>query len=333
MLSLKKTISIFFCLIIAIFPLSTITTQAIQIDSMDTFYYALAEAVLNFETNIVVETPAKLQSVNLDEVAQRVKEKNQFLAGNIRGATLDTRGNLIYVTMEYNLTKEEYEFVLEKAQNIAKQLDGLSDYEKIKATHDYLVDVFSYNILYPGPYNGFTKGLTACTGYAMAFQAVMDVCNIPCLYVTNSTHAWNVVQVDGNWYNIDVTWDDSEDVLSYDYFLKGNPTFAKNHGIHPLCSNVDYISDLSFEHKIKETFSIPIYAIIAGISIILTIVLIEIIKHKKMKKKQQLYYQEQQLKNRQCHTNTEYLYPPTKNDTNSEKMDAVLNGTTNNKTF
>jgi transglutaminase/protease-like cytokinesis protein 3 len=43
-------------------------------------------------------------------------------------------------------------------------------------------------------------------------------------------HVWNIVKVDGKWYNIDLTWDDpildnGESMISYDFFLKNNEDF------------------------------------------------------------------------------------------------------------
>ena len=52
------------------------------------------------------------------------------------------------------------------------------------------------------------------------------------------SHAWNCVEINGIWYEIDTTWDDpiivggsgrvSNDI-KYRYFLKGTDTFEKDH--------------------------------------------------------------------------------------------------------
>ena len=43
-------------------------------------------------------------------------------------------------------------------------------------------------------------------------------------------HVWNIVKLDGVWYNIDLTWDDpigsnGESLISYDFFLKNMEDF------------------------------------------------------------------------------------------------------------
>ena len=49
-----------------------------------------------------------------------------------------------------------------------------------------------------------------CQGYALAFQMFMEVLDIPCETITSYqlNHAWNRVMLDGEWYMVDVTWDD-----------------------------------------------------------------------------------------------------------------------------
>ena len=50
-------------------------------------------------------------------------------------------------------------------------------------------------------------------------------------------HAWNYVRLNGNWYAMDVTWDDPIIVgngyisksVNYKYYLKGSNEFFTNH--------------------------------------------------------------------------------------------------------
>lgn len=57
-----------------------------------------------------------------------------------------------------------------------------------------------------------------CDGYSRAFKVLCDQLGIPCVLETGyakptdqssgTYHMWNSVQVDGNWYGVDVTWND-----------------------------------------------------------------------------------------------------------------------------
>ena len=73
----------------------------------------------------------------------------------------------------------------------------------------------------------------------------MDVLDIPCTIAigrgTNSegrseNHAWNYVQLDGNWYAVDCTWDDPvsntgwiSKSSKYRYFLIGSNQLLQDH--------------------------------------------------------------------------------------------------------
>ena len=53
---------------------------------------------------------------------------------------------------------------------------------------------------------------------------MLIVLNIPNYKISSENHIWNLVNVDNNWYHLDLTWDDpvtsnGTDVLEYDYFL------------------------------------------------------------------------------------------------------------------
>lgn len=74
------------------------------------------------------------------------------------------------------------------------------------------------------------KNHAVCSGYAFAFEYLMQQAKIPCAYVTGSantipatekdqdSHAWNVVKIDDRWYEVDATWDDYESDGEDDFF-------------------------------------------------------------------------------------------------------------------
>ena len=147
---------------------------------------------------------------------------------------------------------EEYETQIEQIKNrIIANLQGKSDYEKIKIVHDYLIDTIEYeedlsqNNIYD-IYGALVSKKCVCEGYAKAFQYLMNEIGIENTIVigtgTNSkneteSHAWNYVTLDGKWYAVDVTWDDPiitgggklTKKSRYQYFLKGSNTMSENH--------------------------------------------------------------------------------------------------------
>ena len=130
----------------------------------------------------------------------------------------------------------------------------MSDYDKVKAVHDYIVlnceyDYENYvNDTIPqdsySPRGVLINKKAVCEGYAAAFKAFMDELSIPCKLVSGKAssngdftgrvnHAWNRVEVGGVWYQIDVTWDDpvpdQKGKVRYKYFLLSDEEMNKTH--------------------------------------------------------------------------------------------------------
>ena len=109
-----------------------------------------------------------------------------------------------------------------------------SDFERVKYVHDLLAESVEYDLNAPinqSAYSAMVNGRTVCAGYARAFQVLMQDLGIPCYYCTGfagEDHAWNIVRLDGKYYNVDVTWDDMEP-LNYDYFNKTDAEFSDTH--------------------------------------------------------------------------------------------------------
>ena len=105
---------------------------------------------------------------------------------------------------------------------IDQQIDttGMTVEEVALAYHDYLVSTIAYD--YEGylnkqiadtcytMYGALVKKRAVCQGYAEAFSYLMNRKNLPCGIASSvkANHAWNVVYIDGKWYQMDATWDD-----------------------------------------------------------------------------------------------------------------------------
>ena len=140
-------------------------------------------------------------------------------------------------------------FVKEKEDEILASITDKNDYYKILHAHNWIVDNVSYNLEESNNnanlYGALHDKKVVCEGYARLFKSLMDKMNIPCVFVSGEgttdgskeDHAWNYVFLKGQWYAIDVTWDDpivigngniSPD-LRYKYFLKGSNNFTSSH--------------------------------------------------------------------------------------------------------
>ncbi|MGN0804645.1 MAG: transglutaminase domain-containing protein [Candidatus Coproplasma sp.] len=134
-----------------------------------------------------------------------------------------------------------------------------SAYQTAFAFHDMIIDNIDYayddegnpetanwahSIL--GVLNG---GSAVCEGYAKAYALLLNAIGIENAYVTGSSkgvgHAWNMVNLDGNWYWYDLTWDDQpnyESGIIYDYMCKSGETFAD----HTVNETGDFTNPMNF---------------------------------------------------------------------------------------
>lgn len=75
-------------------------------------------------------------------------------------------------------------------------------------------------------------GKALCEGYSKAFMYLAQSVGVNCVCVTNSDHMWNMVEIDGVWYHVDVTWDDpvgGDGEPYYDYFLVSDSVIYEDH--------------------------------------------------------------------------------------------------------
>ncbi|MCM1044815.1 MAG: hypothetical protein NC417_04840 [Candidatus Gastranaerophilales bacterium] len=148
-------------------------------------------------------------------------------------------GQCVEISLQYNHTVNNLSIAQDdfnaKAQSILSAARVLgSDYEKEKYVHDALMSLTDYDTssaINQSAYSALVSGKSVCAGYARAYQYLLQQLQIPCYYCTGysgQNHAWNIVRLDRNYYNVDVTWDDT-DPASYDYFNKTDAEFADTH--------------------------------------------------------------------------------------------------------
>lgn len=117
--------------------------------------------------------------------------------------------------------------------------NSYSQYENELAIHDYLVS----NVEYGGTeedaysaYDALIKGRAVCSGYTESFKTLLDMLGIENRVVSGTgngePHSWNMVQLDGEWYHVDVTWDDpinGDGSISHSYFNVPSSEMALDH--------------------------------------------------------------------------------------------------------
>lgn len=132
-----------------------------------------------------------------------------------------------------NIDFLKYETLMNKADEILKVVikAKMSNYEKERAIHDYVVESASYDYaaveLKGGQdaYNSYgvlVDKSGVCASYAEAMALLLNRAGIECIVVIGEvgtvSHAWNIVKLEEEYYHLDATWDDAVTKISYNYF-------------------------------------------------------------------------------------------------------------------
>ncbi|XWT80980.1 transglutaminase domain-containing protein [Mycoplasma sp. 06067-C1-B144P-99-0482-3] len=83
-------------------------------------------------------------------------------------------------------------------------------------------------------HSALVKKYTVCTGYAKGLKLILDELDIPCRFMEGQSkreesaakHAWNLVQIDNEWYHVDPTSDRTDSKTKFNFFLNINDDFT-----------------------------------------------------------------------------------------------------------
>ena len=189
-------------------------------------------------------TPAQLQAVYMELYCQG---KFPWYADSRIDWSQGPDG-LVYVFRPRGLDQlrfDEEAYEREMAQMLDLTcLPEMEPWEMALSVHDYIVTHCSYDqtLVRNDGYQALVQGKSACFGYAQLYMDAMKRVGIPCqIAICDDTgdgvgHAWNVVELDGQWYHVDVTWDDPlpdiYGLVRHDHFLKTDAQFRAQEDGH-----------------------------------------------------------------------------------------------------
>ena len=71
-------------------------------------------------------------------------------------------------------------------------------------------------------------------------------------------HMWNMVKIDGEWYHLDPTWDDTDDGTIYKYFNLSDEYILKDHTVSKHYSELTDDEICGTNNKQKELFNLTL---------------------------------------------------------------------------
>lgn len=245
----------------------------------DGAYNALFKAVTQFEKEVDMR-PYHINESTLYDIMYNVSHDSYFYDpnGDARTAsayikTRETNGEIadVGIAFSYSYAASTYERQLKKYQQLRDKISdiidetikpGMSDYDKAKALHDYLCNTTDYDHRVDNgnmPFQSYTaygallNQYAVCSGYGYAYELLLQEVGIPVEYVSGKAkgmnHGWNIVQIDGEWYHVDATWDTPSrsdgDAPYMTYFLKSDNYFL-SHG-HSLWKSSHSCTDTRYD--------------------------------------------------------------------------------------
>ena len=170
--------------------------------------------------------------------------------------TTFSRGDYCLFAPGYTYTQEEMaeiDSALEQAyQEVLSMLpENADDYEKARVVYTYLIDSVEYEISQDDQSiaGAFWKHSAVCAGYAGGAQYLLERLGVICIYVEGSVkdstegHAWNIVQLDGQYYYLDATNGDQPE------FLEGDAVTMVEHKT----TIYDYLCPFPDEYELNYT--------------------------------------------------------------------------------
>ncbi len=173
----------------------------------------------------------------LSNVNNFVHPFNSYKALEIKSNTLGE----VVVNVEKMYSDEEIDIINENIDKVISEKikSTMSDKEKIKVIHDYIINNTKYDIeskkiyennkaIYQYSSNKASGPvlykLALCGGYTDYMMLFLEKLNILSFKISSDNHIWNAIYLNNKWYHLDLTWDDPvtsnhKDLLLHDYFL------------------------------------------------------------------------------------------------------------------
>ncbi len=167
-----------------------------------------------------------------------------FYADNKLVYRYDRDGNVTSLSFSYHMSRTrrrdaEAFYEAEISDMVHEVMEtGLAGVEAALYVHDMLISAYAYDESEKifDVYGFLTEKKGVCQAYSLCYMAVMRELGIPCYMVVSEemNHSWNLIELNGQWYHVDLTYDDPRPdrpgQVFHDHFLLSDEAMLLDRG-------------------------------------------------------------------------------------------------------
>ena len=241
-------------------------------DGQKKIYESIANAVKNFQSEFPIRDYVADNKENFAQevsvaIAAFINDHPEvfYIESQYSTYTLSGfNGDIGYIKLNYTESTLEdvnskIEIIKQKIQEYITGTENLSDYEKELYIHDKLAQSVTYSDLedLPRAYHTaegpFLENIGVCDGFTKTLQILYDQLGIDSIIVLgvldDNPHAWNLVNIEDNWYHVDLTSSRSiveeTGIITHAYFNLSDERMKKiatfdNPELLPKADSLDY---------------------------------------------------------------------------------------------
>ncbi len=215
---------------------------------MQEAYDGIVDTITGFEKKSLIPLTISTKDYSKILGIVRCEQLAFFYLENRTVGDYNSAAQTFEMDFQYKYSIREVNIMLRQTEEEAKKIlaltdESMSDYEKLKIFHDYLVRNVESSVdseHADSLYGALVEGRALCEGYAKAFSYLCNLAGIDNMIVTGFTeidHMWNMVKLDGKWYHVDIGWDKPTeallercpDMVLYQYFLASDSVIQNDH--------------------------------------------------------------------------------------------------------
>ena len=160
-------------------------------------------------------------------VSQNESASNEFVFSLVASGSYELRAwvddgvhyGMGYDSYSFEVDDPDHPSVESRVKSLVaecKAAGNTTDFDKAVWLHDWITThmYYDYTRTHRGVDGALIRGMGVCDSYAKCYYLLLEAAGVEGMYVSGlgngGNHAWNAVKFDGDWYWVDVTWDDSD---------------------------------------------------------------------------------------------------------------------------